>query len=116
MYTNHLSIRDYQITNVLQYINPSKKCITNVINRVVKCAPLITAFLTIGTLFSLIQEVSTRYIPHDEIARTSTAVIVPDDVKIVPIDEAVWLHVVKSPQPLIPKRCTWSNFFCSRPL
>lgn len=115
MYNNYLNIRDYQIINLFQYVDPSKKCINNLINGIIKCAPLITAFITIGTLFSLIHEVNTRYIPHNEIVKTSTGIFVSDDVQIVPIAEAVWLEVTKSPRELIPKRCTWSNLFCARP-
>ncbi len=109
MYTNHLTIPSYQITNKSNYIN-------NITTRIIKCAPLITAFITIGTLFSLIQEVNTRYIPYDKTEITSTVTFTPDDVKIVPIWEAVWLYVAKSPKILSLERCTWSNFFCARSL
>lgn len=115
MYTKSLNIRDYQITHIPQYINSSKKCINSLINGIIKCAPVIAAFITIGTVFSLMEGVGSRYIPYDKLARSSTTVFVPDDVKMVPLNEAIWIPLVKSPHGFNLKKCTWSNFFCARP-
>lgn len=88
--TPHFKIKDWDLYRVFP-----KNCVNEIVKKVIKCAPLITALITIGAIFSLFNETDARYIPYQPVPSTTTTCL-PDDVKIVPIAKAIWLFQKKS--------------------
>lgn len=90
------------------YMATPRICVKEITHKLIQCVPLITALLTIGTFFSLFNELEARYIPYQEIKTTSTTSR-PDDIKIVPIAKAVWMYQKKA-----RSFCGLSNPWCMK--
>lgn len=83
MYIEHHVIQNHPMRHRWDnYFTMSKNCVITIANKVIKCAPLITALITIGALFSLFNPIEARYILHQRV-ETTTIKFIPDDVKIV---------------------------------